>query len=81
VPQQVLGNQPLTGVLVVDRYNGYNRTPCDRQYCYAHLLREVEDLAKEFPDSPEVIRFSATVIPLLAAAMHLRSQPLSDPDY
>ena len=81
VPQQVLGNQPLTGVLVVDRYNGYNRAPCDRQYCYAHLLREVEDLAKEFPDSPEVIRFSATVIPLLAAAMHLRSQPLSDPDY
>ena len=24
------------------------------QYCYAHLLREVEDLEKEFPDSEEV---------------------------
>ena len=81
VPQQVLGDQPLAGVLVVDRYNGYNRSPCALQYCYAHLLREVEDLAKEFPDGPEVTAFTATLIPLLAAAMHLRSQPLSDPDY
>ena len=81
VPQQVLGDRPLTGVLVVDRYNGYNRSPCDLQYCYAHLLREVEDLAKEFPDWSEVTAFTATLIPLLAAAMHLRSQPLSDPDY
>ncbi len=25
VPQEVLGEQPLAGVLVVDRYSGYNR--------------------------------------------------------
>jgi transposase len=81
VPQQVLGDQPLAGVLVVDRYNGYNRAPCNLQYCYAHLLREVEDLVKQFPDNPEVAAFTATLIPLLAAAMHLRSQPISDPDY
>jgi transposase len=81
VPHAVLGAAPLTGVLVVDRYNGYNRAPCALQYCYAHLLREVEDLAKEFPDHPEVATFTAVVIPLLAAAMHLRSQPLPDPDY
>jgi hypothetical protein len=80
VPQQVLGDQPLAGVLVVDRYNGYNRVPCNLQYCYAHLLREVEDLLKQFPDNPEVAAFTATLIPLLAAAMHLRSQPISDPD-
>lgn len=81
VPHAVLGSSPLDGVLVVDRYNGYNRVPCDLQYCYAHLLRQVEDLAKEFPDQPEVLTFTAIVIPLLAAAMHLRSQPLSDADY
>jgi transposase len=40
VPKEVLGTQPLSGVLVVDRYNGYNRVPCKLQYCYAHLLRE-----------------------------------------
>jgi transposase len=81
VPQEVLGEQPLAGVLVVDRYSGYNRAPCALQYCYAHLLREVEDLGKEFPAEPEVGAFTGTLIPLLAAAMHLQRQSLADPAY
>jgi len=81
VPKEVLGDQPLPGVLVVDRYNGYNRAPCALQYCYAHLLREVEDLDKEFPEQPEVRLFTASLIPLLAQAMHLHSQPLSERAY
>jgi transposase len=81
VPQEVLGEQPLGGVLVADRYSGYNRAPCALQYCYAHLLREVEDLGKEFPAEPEVAAFTGTLIPLLAEAMHLRSRPLADPAY
>jgi hypothetical protein len=52
-------------VLVVDRYNAYNQSPCPLQYCYAHLLRDVEDLAKEFP----------------AEALHLRGRPLANADY
>jgi transposase len=81
VPKEVLGEQPLGGVLVVDRYSGYNRAPCALQYCYAHLQREVADLGKEFPDTPEVGVFTETLIPLLAEAMHLQGQPLPDPDY
>jgi transposase len=81
VPRDVFGHKPLPGVLVVDRYTGYNRAPCKLQYCYAHLLREVEDLAKEFPDNAEVKVFTASLIPLLASAMHLRSQPLSDAQF
>jgi len=81
VPQEVLGEQPLSGVLVVDRYSGYTRAPCALQYCYAHLLREVEDLGQEFPDAPEVGAFTATLIPVLAAAMHLQGQPLAEPEY
>lgn len=81
VPKEVLGIKPLDGVLVVDRYNGYNRVPCKLQYCYAHLLREVEDLAKEFPDQAEVSAFTSTLIPLLSSAMYLRSQPLSAVQY
>jgi transposase len=81
VPKEVLGEQPLTGVLVVDRYSGYNRAPCALQYCYAHLQREVEDLGKEFPDTPEVEAFTGTLIPLLAAAMHLPAQPLAEAQY
>ncbi len=81
IPREILGTQPLPGVLVVDRYNGYNRAPCALQYCYSHLLREVEDLAKAAPDQQEVTAFTAALIPLLAQAMHLRSQPISDDVY
>jgi transposase len=81
VPKEVLGEPPVAGVLVVDRYSGYNRVPCALQYCYAHLLREVADLGKEFPDIPEVGAFTETLRRLLAAAMHLQRQPLRDPDY
>jgi transposase len=71
VAHQVLGRRHLPGVLVVDRYHGYNRAPCALQYCYAHLLREVQDLEKEFPDHAEVQRFVSELAPLLARAMHL----------
>jgi hypothetical protein len=81
VPQEVLGNEPLAGTLVVDRYSGYNRAPCALQYCYAHLLRDVEDLGKEFPAAPEVGAFTGTLSPLLAEAMHLQHQSLPDPAY
>ncbi|MDQ3012052.1 MAG: transposase, partial [Acidobacteriota bacterium] len=71
----------LDGVLVVDRYNGYNRVKRRIQYCYAHLMRDVEDLRDEFADQAEVQLFTTTVIPLLADAMHLHSKPLSDEQY
>lgn len=33
VPKEVFGTEQLNGVLVVDRYAGYNRVPCQIQYC------------------------------------------------
>jgi transposase len=77
IAEQVLGPRRLTGVLVVDRYHGYNRAPCALQYCYSHLLRDVEDLEKEFPSQPEIQCFVAALAPLLARAMHLRGLKLS----
>jgi len=77
VAQQALGKKRRAGVLVVDRYAGYNQAPCKMQYCYAHLLRDVQDLEKNFPDQPEVRAFVATLAPLLAAAMGLRGLGLS----
>lgn len=73
VPHEVFGDQPVEGVLVVDRYNGYNNVPCAIQYCYAHLLRDVKDLEKDFPDVPEVSFFVNAFAPLLCNAMKLRS--------
>lgn len=77
----IFGEKPLPGILVVDRYAAYNKAPCSLQYCYAHLLREVEDLEKDFPYSPEVKTFVSVMTPLLASAMKLRSQPIKDLEF
>jgi transposase len=76
VALEVLGSGRLPGTLVVDRYAGYNKVRGALQYCYAHLLREVQDLGKEFAQQTEVQRFVETLAPLLAQAMKLRSQGL-----
>jgi transposase len=81
VAKEVLGTRRLGGVLVVDRYAGYNRSPCAIQYCYAHLLRDLQDLEKEFPDQAEVNAFVHALAPLLAAAMSLRGLGLSRKAY
>jgi transposase len=81
VPKGVFGEKDLPGVLVVDRYNAYNRLPVKLQYCYAHLLRDAEKLAKDCPDDEEVARFTGALIPLMAQAMHLHSQDISDKEY
>ena len=78
VPRAVFGTEKLPGVLVVDRYNAYNKVPCKIQYCYAHLLRDTSDLEKDFPDDLEVRTFVATAAPLLSLAMGLRSQDITD---
>ncbi len=51
------------------------------QYCYAHLLRDVEDLEKDFPESGEIKVFVSVMAPLLTTAMNLRSQPIPDDEY
>ncbi len=81
VPREIFGDKPLPGTLVVDRYNAYNKAPCALQYCFAHLLREVEDMGKEFSESEEVKTFVGVLAPLLATAMHLRSLPIPDAQF
>jgi len=81
VVREVLGTKALPGTLVVDRYAGYNKVPCALQYCYAHLLRDVEDLQKEFPNEQEVHAFVSTLAPLLGVAMGLRSLKICDAQF
>ncbi len=81
VPREVFGDKPLPGTLVVDRYNAYNKAPCALQYCYSHLLREVEDIEKGFPKVDEVKTFVGVLAPLLATAMHLRSLRITDAQF
>jgi hypothetical protein len=81
VAAEVFGTEPLDGVLVVDRYNGYNRMPCLIQYCHAHLLREVKDLEKNFPENAEIKSFIEALAPQLANAISLRTLVLTDKQF
>jgi len=76
VAAEVFGPRRLPGVLVVDRYNAYNRAPVALQYCLAHLKRDVDDLARQFPEQSEVAAFVESLSPLLAEAMGLRGLKL-----
>lgn len=68
VVKEVFDEESLPGILVVDRYQAYKSVPCAMQYCCAHLLRNIQDLEKEFPENKEVKRFGSTAAPLLAGA-------------
>jgi transposase len=81
VAREVFGQEPLPGVLVVDRYNGYNKTPCSIQYCYAHLLRTVEDLEKDFPGNTEIKSFVEALARQLANAITLRTLDITDSQF
>lgn len=81
VVEETIGKEQLTGVLVVDQYGGYNRVPCKIQYCYAHLFRKKEDLAKEFPKSREIKTYTSQMIKLLSEAMKLRKSGLNEVKY
>jgi transposase len=78
VAKEVFGQKPLPGTLVVDRYSGYNRMPCSIQYCYAHLLRAVQDLEKDFPENAEIKTFVEALAPQLANAISLRTLDITD---
>lgn len=81
IPKGIFGSEHLPGVLVVDRYNAYNKLPLKIQYCYAHLLRDLEKLGKDFLDEGEVTSFTSVLIPLLSQSMHLHAQAISDKEY
>jgi transposase len=72
VAKEVFGEKSSRGVLVVDRYNGYNKLPVRIQYCYAHLLRTVKDLEKDFPENTEIKSFVQALAPQLTSATGLR---------
>jgi len=81
VPNDIFGQARLPGVLVVDRYGAYNKQPVQLQYCFAHLLREVEKLGEEFKDNAEVQDFCSRLATHLSTAMKLRKQKLTEKEY
>lgn len=60
------------GVLVTDRYAGYNFYP-NHQFCFEHLKRDVLKIVDENPGSKECKSFADSLVPLLREAMRLRN--------
>ena len=81
VAKEVFRDKPLPGILVVDRYNGYNKLPSKIQYCYAHLLRDVKDLEKDFPENAEIKAFVQALSTQLANAMSLRTLDITEQQF
>lgn len=81
VAAEVFGPRRLPGVLVVDRYAGYNKVRCPIQYCYSHLKRDAEGIQQDFPDNPEITAFVESLVPALSQAMSLRTLGLSRPQF
>jgi len=82
VPIAVIGREKLPLVLVTDRYGGYTKDlKVSRQYCYAHLLRDVIAEMNDFPEEEEVQKFGSDLSPLLKQAMQLRSKNFSKQKY
>ena len=81
IPNKIFGEGELGGFLVVDRYAAYNKLPVKIQYCFAHLLRDVEKLEYQFPDDPEVKCFVSRIIPPIVQAMKVGGMGLLDEAY
>ena len=81
VPKEILGEEKSDLILVVDRYRGYSPLLLFRQFCYAHLLRDVEKLKLEFPDDKQISIFCDDLMTQLTKAMKLKSRSLSQQEY
>ncbi len=49
------------GVLVSDFYGAYDHFPGEKQRCWAHLLRDVEELVAQYPEDTELARWAYRV--------------------
>lgn len=81
IVKEVLGENELPGFLVVDRYGAYNKVKCSIQYCYAHLLRKVEEYGEKYPNKEEVQDFVNDLAPLISEAMKLRKLDITNQTY
>ncbi len=67
VPDGVLG-PTFPGTLVSDFYAAYDHLPGPHQRCWAHLWRDIEDLAAQFPDDQALAAWMAQLGTIWKAA-------------
>ncbi len=60
VPEEVLGKD-FGGIVSCDCYVGYNRLACEKQRCWAHLLRDLHELKEQHAEQPEVLAWAQEI--------------------
>ena len=60
VVEEVLGDE-FEGVLVSDFYGAYNVYQGPHQRCWTHLLRDIHQLNEQYPQDPDLARWSLQV--------------------
>ncbi len=82
VAAEVFGRGECFGVLVRDRYSGYDNAFRGRQqYCYEHLKRDCLGLLEKEPENKEYKAFVPKFVGLLRDAMTLRRRAKTDAEY
>lgn len=82
VAEEVFGEGEHIGVLVRDRYAGYdNSFKGKQQYCFEHLKRDCKELLEKEPTNREYQEFVPRFVSLLCEAMHLRKLEIDDAKY
>ena len=82
VAEEVFGKGDHIGVLVRDRFPGYdNSFKGKQQYCFEHLKRDCKELLEKEPQNAEYQKFVPAFVSLLREAMQLRGRGLEDGDY
>lgn len=82
VAEEVFGEGDHIGVLVRDRFPGYdNSFKGKQQYCFEHLKRDCKELLEKEPQNAEYQKFVPAFVSLLREAMQLRGRGLEDDDY
>ena len=82
VAEEVFGEGDHIGVLVRDRFPGYdNSFKGKQQYCFEHLKRDCKELLEKEPQNAEYQKFVPAFVSLLREAMQLRGRGLEDGDY
>ena len=58
VVEEILG-EVFSGVLCTDFYGAYHKIVCEKQKCWAHILRDLHNLREKYPKNLEVQYFAS----------------------
>jgi hypothetical protein len=73
--ERILGEQ-AGGVLCCDGYAGYHHYPGRKQRCWAHVLRELHDLRRLYPDDAALAAWGDQLTQVYAEAVACRAPDL-----